>query len=70
MQPNQFVPYRNVMEPLVAEEVQRQLPLKLVKYLNRAQAIAYALNRLPALYATSERGWHLQMLKATDMPYR
>ena len=36
MQPNQFVPYRNVMEPLVAEEVQRQLqqlPPKLVKYL-------------------------------------
>ena len=26
--------------------------------------MAYALNRLPALYATSEEGWHRQQLRA------
>lgn len=69
MQPNQLIQYKNVMEPLVVEEVQRQLeklPPKLVPYVNPAQAIAYALNRLPALYATSQRGLHIQQLRAKD----
>lgn len=69
IQPNQFLSYGNVMERLVAEEVQQQLqqlPPKLVKYLNPVQVIAYALNRLPALYATSERGWHLQQQRAAE----
>lgn len=60
---NQTQFYRNVMEPLVAQEVERQmkrLPTELIKYLNAAEAIAYALNRLPALYATSEEGWKWQ----------
>ncbi len=55
--------YRNAVEPLVVEEVQRQLlelPPQLAPYINPAQVIAYALNRLPPLYATSERGWKLQ----------
>ena len=59
--------YRNVIEPLVAEEVQRQLENlspELVSYINPEQAIAYALNRLPALYATSEEGWNRQQQKA------
>jgi Late competence development protein ComFB len=59
--------YRNVLEPLVAEEVQRQLENlspELVSYINPEQAIAYALNRLPALYATSEEGWNRQQQKA------
>jgi hypothetical protein len=61
------LPYRNVLEPLVAEEVQRQLetlPSRLVAYINSAEVIAYALNRLPALYATSEEGWNRQQQKA------
>lgn len=69
MQPYPFSPYLNVMEPLVAEEVQRQLqhlPPKLVKYLNPAQVIAYALNRLPALYATSIEGWYRQEQRAKN----
>lgn len=67
MQPNQVLTYCNVMELLVAQEVHRQLqqlPPKLVNYINPAQAIAYALNRLPALYATSPRGWYLQQQRA------
>ena len=67
MQANQFLPYRNAIEPLVFEEVQRQLqhlPPQLVKYLNPAQVSAYALNRLPALYATSVEGWYRQQQKA------
>ena len=59
--------YRNVLEPLVTEEVQRQLENlspELVSYINPDQAIAYALNRLPALYATSEEGWNRQQQKA------
>jgi hypothetical protein len=67
MQPNQTLTYCNVMELLVAQEVHRQLqqlPPKLVNYINPAQAIAYALNRLPALYATSPRGWYLQQQRA------
>ncbi len=61
--------YRNAMEYLVAEEVQQQLklvPPKLAEYLeghNLVEVIAYALNRLPALYATSEEGWEQQKLK-------
>ncbi|MBD1893652.1 late competence development ComFB family protein [Coleofasciculus sp. FACHB-129] len=67
MQPNQVLTYCNVMELLVAQEVHRQLqqlPPKLVNYINPAHAIAYALNRLPALYATSPRGWYLQQQRA------
>ncbi|QIZ69984.1 late competence development ComFB family protein [Oxynema aestuarii] len=65
--------YKNAIEPLVVEEVQRQmqrLPVKLLNSLNRdeimSQAIAYALNRLPSMYATSERGWHFQYQKAIE----
>jgi len=65
--------YRNALEPLVVQEVDRQvdcLPAKLLKYIEvekiKAQAIAYALNRLPAMYATSERGWEFQQQKAQE----
>ena len=61
--PNQSITYRNAMESLVLEEVDRQfcrLPSRLADHLNRAEVIAYALNRLPALYATSEKGWRQQ----------
>lgn len=59
--------YRNAIEPLVAEEVEQQLrllPSQLVEYINPAQVMAYALNRLPALYATSEEGWLRQQRRA------
>ena len=59
--------YRNAIEPIVAQEVERQLEKlspKLVSYINPAQVIAYALNRLPTLYATSEEGWKKQQEKA------
>lgn len=64
--PNAHV-YLNVMEPLVTEEVQRQLqrlPAKVKPYINEVEVIAYALNRLPPLYATSEQGWQQQQRKA------
>lgn len=63
MQTDPIPLYRNAVEPLVVEEVQRQLlelPPQLAPYINPAQVIAYALNQLPPLYATSERGWKLQ----------
>jgi hypothetical protein len=65
--------YRNALEPLVIQEVNRQvdrLPAKLLKFVEiekiKAQAIAYALNRLPAMYATSDRGWEFQQHKAQE----
>lgn len=57
----------NVMEVLVMEEVQRQLkalPARTIEYIQPAQVRAYALNRLPALYATSEEGARKQKLRA------
>ena len=59
--------YTNVMERLVAEEVERQkakLPPKLREYIKTVEVEAYALNRLPALYAASEKGWQMQYEKA------
>lgn len=59
--------YTNVMERIVAEEVARQkaqLPPKLRKYIKTVEVETYALNRLPALYASSEKGWQLQYEKA------
>ncbi|MEN8447081.1 MAG: late competence development ComFB family protein, partial [Cyanobacteria bacterium J06555_13] len=59
--------YTNVMERLVAEEVARQkakLPTKLREYIKTVEVETYALNRLPALYASSEKGWQMQYEKA------
>ncbi len=59
--------YTNVMERLVAEEVGRQrakLPPKLREYIKTVEVETYALNRLPPLYASSEKGWQLQYEKA------
>lgn len=64
---NQSLSYINVLETIVMEEVEKQiekLPPHLVKYIDPIQVIAYALNRLPSLYATSEEGWHRQQLRA------
>jgi hypothetical protein len=59
--------YVNVMELLVAQEVDRQLqklPPRLQKYVKRLEVETYALNRLPALYAASEKGLQHQCDKA------
>lgn len=51
--------HANVMEMLVAEEVEKQLqhhPQRLVKFINRIEVATFALNHLPALYASSEEG--------------
>ena len=59
--------YQNVMELLVAEEVERQLnklPPKLAMYIRSLEVETYALNRLPSLYASSEKGWRHQCQKA------
>lgn len=58
----------NVMEHLVEEEVNKQLkllPIKIARYIKSPDVVAYALNRLPSLYATSKRGWqrHLHHAK-------
>jgi hypothetical protein len=56
--------YKNVMEILVEEEVVRQvkaLPSRIASYINQAELTAYALNQLPPLYATSERGFEYQL---------
>jgi hypothetical protein len=55
---------RNAMEILVVEEVEQQirsLPSKIAKYIKPSEVTAYALNRLPGLYATSKRGWQQQL---------
>lgn len=62
---NDFV-HRNVMEILVAEEIERQivrLPSNIQKFINAVEVATYALNRLPALYASSQQGFNKQKLK-------
>jgi len=59
--------YINVMEILVAEEVSRQLaslPERVSKYVKRTEVETFALNRLPALYASSEKGLQHQYDRA------
>lgn len=63
----QSIVYRNAIEPIVIQEVEQQLEKlspNVIRYINSAQIIAYALNRLPALYATSKEGWNAQQLRA------
>ena len=58
--------HRNVMEILVAEEIDRQivrLPSSIRKFINPIEVATYALNRLPALYASSQQGFNKQKLK-------
>ena len=57
---------RNVMEVLVAEEIERQmnrLPDNLKKFIKPIEVATYALNRLPPLYASSQKGFNKQKLK-------
>lgn len=54
----------NVMEALVDEEIEAFLAKhendRGIRYINPSQVKAFALNRLPGLYATSELGWQKQ----------
>ncbi|MCC0178805.1 late competence development ComFB family protein [Waterburya agarophytonicola K14] len=57
---------RNVMEILVSEEIDRQinrLPSNIKKFINPIEVSTYALNRLPALYASSQQGFNKQKIK-------
>ncbi len=59
--------YSNIMELLVEERVQQQvsaLPQPIVSGVNSKDLVAYALNRLPPLYATSQEGMAYQMKRA------
>jgi hypothetical protein len=61
--------YINVMELLVAEEVDQQLaslPERVTKYIKRTEVETFALNRLPALYASSEKGLQHQYDRAVN----
>jgi len=54
---------KNVMEILIAEEIDEQLQQlseKQAEQVKVPQVMAFALNRLPALYVTSEKGWRRQ----------
>lgn len=56
--------YKNVMELLVEEEIVRQfnsLSPRVAAYVNQVEWVAHALNQLPPLYATSEKGLHHQI---------
>ncbi|MFB2877031.1 late competence development ComFB family protein [Floridanema aerugineum] len=61
--------YHNAMELLVIEEIEQQLqnlPQHLTESINNNDAIAYALNRLPPLYATSLEGYFWQQKRARE----
>ncbi|PSF31121.1 competence protein ComFB [Aphanothece hegewaldii CCALA 016] len=57
--------YINVMEELVQEEINKQLkhyPHALVEYINQIEVATFALNRLPPLYASCEKGKNQQKI--------
>jgi hypothetical protein len=56
----------NLMETFVVTEVDQQLsrlPPKVRDFVSRVDIIAYALNRLPAMYATTVAGQERQQKK-------
>jgi Tfp pilus assembly PilM family ATPase len=66
-QPQPDYTYQNVIELLVEQEVARQLkrlPANIKPFLQPVQIITYALNKLPTLYACSERGFAMQLQRA------
>jgi hypothetical protein len=59
--------YLNITEVLVKREVDRQLahlPPRVLRFIKRAEVATYALNRLPALYASSAQGLKFQQQRA------
>ncbi len=60
----------NLMELLVKEEAYKELqklPVNVAKFVSLAEVSAYALNRLPSLYVSSEEGKYFQLKKAEEM---
>ncbi len=58
---------RNVIEELVIEETKLQLDrlgAKVQQQVRLADVVAHALNHLPPMYATNQRGWSKQRQKA------
>ncbi len=58
---------RNALEELVIEEAETQykrLGADVKKRVDLSEVIAYTLNRLPPMYATTQRGWVQQRKKA------
>jgi hypothetical protein len=56
--------YKNVMELLVDNEIDRQThdyPQEEAQGINRIDVAAYALNHLPPLYASSQEGVEIQL---------
>ncbi len=67
MESTQVQVSRNVMETLVSEEIEAQLlllPPRVAHSINRIDVMTYAMNRLPALYASSQKGWQYQISRA------
>jgi hypothetical protein len=70
MQPNPNQPFCssiNVMEELVQAEIEKQIqsyPDSLKSYIKAVEVATYALNRLPAFYASSQRGKEQQLKQA------
>jgi len=60
---------RNALEELVIEEAEAQykrLGADVKKRVDLSEVIAYTLNRLPPMYATTQRGWVQQRKKASQ----
>jgi hypothetical protein len=60
---------RNALEELVIEEINTQLNRlgpEARRNINMGEVIAYALNRLPPMYATTQKGWIQQRKLARD----
>lgn len=69
IEPTQVQVCRNVMETLVSQEIEAQLlllPHRVAQSINKIDAMTYAINRLPALYASSQKGWEYQMSRAQN----
>jgi phosphoenolpyruvate carboxylase len=63
-EPNIAHIHQNIMELLVEEEIEKQIkhyPENIKSYLNKVDIATYALNRLPPLYASSEKGKNQQI---------
>jgi len=61
--------YLNAMEQLAIEEIEQQLeklPKNIAQSINKHEAIAYTLNRLPPLYATTLEGYSWQQQRARE----
>ena len=67
--PEYLISLRNVLEDLVVDEAKEQiqrLGSKVRVQLALGEVAAYALNRLPPLYASTDRGWLQQRKRANN----